>query len=418
MSEAKSATRNSSGAKQVSLSFRVDSNGVVEHNNRDFVAKNVDRNRIPLNITYKQEDIREMYHKLFDEALAEYNAKQKRADRKKSDYYEHMKKSKKEKPYYEAIIQIGDMNDCGQGKQFFEEAKKMLDEYMQDFEKRNPNIKVFNAVMHLDEATPHLHIDFVPLCHNQKRGLPTRVSLKGALAEQGIISKCKKYSEHQMWAESEKKYLREILRNHGFGQLKKGANYSHMTVDEFKNAKKKIEEINQHVNAYKAKPNGTLTPDEIAMIKNQNDFMRGEIQKRDEKIRVLSQRLGSKFVPFDVYSQDKISYICAELSRLNIPFVDESSCIYIPGYAFKTCSAIAAGYTPPKSLGIHAEIALDIDRLIYSSENFSDLLEKLKSMGYEIKEGKYIAVKSPKAQRFVRLILSISLYTFTSKNLR
>ena len=176
------------GAKKVSVSFRIDA-GVVEHNNRDFIAKNVDRARIPLNIIYKNEKLEDKYHELFDKAVEEYNAKQKRADRKISSYYQQIMKSKRERPFLEAIVQIGDMKDCGIGTENFEAAKKMLDEYMREFEKRNPNIKVFNAVMHLDEATPHLHIDFVPICHGHKQGLSTSVSFKGALAEQGIFSK-------------------------------------------------------------------------------------------------------------------------------------------------------------------------------------------------------------------------------------
>lgn len=199
------------GGKKLSLSFRVDS-GVIEHNNRDFVAKNVNADRIPLNIVYKQESLEDKYHELFDKALEEYNARQKRADRKKADYLEEIKNSKQEKPFYEAVIQIGDMHNCGIGKENCEAAKQMLDEYMLDFEKRNPNIKVFNAVMHLDEATPHLHIDFVPICHSPNHGLPVRVSLKGALKEQGISGKNAKETDRQVWKSSEEKILVTILK--------------------------------------------------------------------------------------------------------------------------------------------------------------------------------------------------------------
>ena len=115
--------------QKVSLTFRVDK-GVLEHNNRNFIAKNVDRERISENITYKQENIRDKYHELFDKALAEYNAKQNRADRRISDYYEHIKKGQKEKTFYEVVVQIGDKDNCGIGAENFESAKQMLDEYM------------------------------------------------------------------------------------------------------------------------------------------------------------------------------------------------------------------------------------------------------------------------------------------------
>ena len=390
--------------QKVSLTFRVDK-GVLEHNNRNFIAKNVDRERISENITYKQENIRDKYHELFDKALAEYNAKQNRADRRISDYYEHIKKGQKEKTFYEVVVQIGDKDNCGIGAENFESAKQMLDEYMKAFEQRNPNIKVFNAVMHLDEATPHLHIDFIPICNKKIRGLPTRVSLKGALEEQGFSSKSKRISEWASWAESEKQMLAEVLKKHGFSQDVKGAHYSHMTVPEYKNAKKKIEEINKHVNAFKEKPIENLSPEEVAMIKNQNDYLRSEIQKRDENIKILSKKAGAKYVQYEIYAPDKLAFVAEELKRANVPLVEESNALYVPEWALKTCGAIAAKYRPNYYFGIHDRIKLDIDTLIYSCENFSQLLEKLRDeKNYELKtEGKYIAVKSPDAQRFVRL---------------
>lgn len=406
MSEAKNTQvqrkNSNSGANKVSLTFRVDS-GVIEHNNRDFVAKNVDPDKIKFNVFYKQESLEDKYHELFDKAVLEYNERQKRGDRKITDYLEHIKSSKQEQPFYEAVVQIGDMNNCGIGKENCEAAKQMLDEYMLDFEKRNPNIKVFNAVMHLDEATPHLHIDFVPICHSPNRGLPIRVSLKGALTEQGFGGKNAKETDRQVWASSEKKFLAEILKKHGFEQENKNVHRAHLNVDEYKDYASRIEKMNEHINTLKQKPTEKLTQDEIAMIKNQNDFMRGEIEKRNEHIRILSQRAGAKFVPFNVWSQEKITFISAELERIKIPFAEGGNCIFIPDYAEKTCAAIAGRFTPLQTQGVRSEIAYDIDRLILNSGSFSDLLEKLKEQGYEIKEGKYLAVKFPRAQRFVRL---------------
>lgn len=372
-------TKNSkTGNKKVSLSFRVDS-GVIEHNNRDFVAKNVNADRISLNITYKQENLEDKYHELFDKAIEEYNARQERPDRKKTNYFNEIKNSKQEKLFYEAVIQIGDMHNCGIGKENCEAAKQMLDEYMLDFEKRNPNIKVFNAVMHLDEATPHLHIDFVPICHSPNHGLPVRVSLKGALKEQGLSGKNAKETDRQVWKTSEEKVLAEILKKHGFEQEHKNIHRAHLKVDEYKDYAARIEKMNEHINALKQKPTEKLTQDEVALIKNQNDYMRGEIEKRNENIKILSRRAGAKFVPFNVWSQEKITFISAELERIKIPFAEGGNCIFIPDYAEKTCAAIAARFTPQQTQGVRAEIAYDIDRLILSSENFAELLEKLKA---------------------------------------
>ena len=72
--------------------------GSVNHNSRAFNAKNTDPERSHLNITYCHENIKAVFHELFDEALKRYNDKQTRADRKMEDYYEKIRSSKQEKP--------------------------------------------------------------------------------------------------------------------------------------------------------------------------------------------------------------------------------------------------------------------------------------------------------------------------------
>ena len=392
----------SGGGKKFSISFRID-DGIIDHNNRKFVASNVVKERISENITYKCEDIKDKYNDLFSQAVKEYNDKQKRADRKIDDYFKKMKSSKKEKLFQEIVVQVGDLENCGIGKENFEDAKKILDEFMRDFEKRNPNLKVFNAVMHLDEATPHLHIDFIPVCHTHKQGLSTSVSFRGSLNEQGIYSKNRSLTEQTLWAEKEKQTIQTIMKKYGLYRDYKNIHREHLGVDEYKTAKQQVEQMNAHINELKKKNPKELTPEETETIKNQNDFLRSEIQKRDEKIKQLSAKVSSKFMPFNVYSQEKISFICEELDRQKIPFIDERNTIYVPEYALNVCGAIASKFRPVKSDGIRENIRTDIDVLIYSSQNFSELLDKLREKGYEIKEGKYLAVKSPQAQRFVRL---------------
>ena len=390
--------------KKLSLTFRVDS-GVLEHNNRSFKAKNVDANRTSDNITYKSENIEEKYHELFDKALDEYNAR-KRSNEKIPDYYEHIRKGKQEKPFYEVVVQFGDVQSCGLKSENWETAKQMLDEYMRSFEDRNKNMKVFNAVLHLDEATPHLHIDFVPICTNQSRGLSTRVSLKRALAEQGITANSRKKSEWAVWKDVEFEYMTEILRKHEFERDIKNAHYEHLSVDEYKQyaaQKLEIRKTNDHITELKKKNDTELTADEVGLIKNQNDILRSELLKRDEKIYSLSQKNGAKFVPFDIYSEDKLQFVAAELEKVGVPFVEENNTLHIPDYAQQTTFAIANSFRPTKVEGVRDNIRLDIDRLVYCSVSLEDLFNKLKERGYEIKQGKYIAVKSPDAERFVRL---------------
>ena len=149
----------------------------LEGNSRKFHAKNTDPNRTHWNVEYCNEDIKDVYHELFDEALKRYNDKQTRKDRKIDDYYEKIRSGKQEKLFHEVIIQIGDKDNMGSGTMEGQLAAKILDEYMKGFQERNPTLRVFAAHLHLDEATPHLHIDFIPYVTGSKRGLDTRIDL-------------------------------------------------------------------------------------------------------------------------------------------------------------------------------------------------------------------------------------------------
>lgn len=189
--------------------------GSITHNNRDFIAENVDGERTKNNITYCNEKIQDVYHELFDEALQKYNEKQTRSDRVIADYYEKIRTGKQEKPFHEIILQIGDKDTMGAETENGELAKKIRDRYMHDFEKRNPNLRVFSAHLHMDEATPHLHIDFIPFTTNSKRGLETRVSLKKALEAQGFIGGSRSDTEWNQWVASEKEVLSQIMLEHG-----------------------------------------------------------------------------------------------------------------------------------------------------------------------------------------------------------
>ena len=173
--------------------------GSIGHNTRQFIAPNVDVTRTKNNIILINEDIKQVYHKLFDKALEEYNNKQTRKDRKIKSYYEKIARSKQEKLFYEVIVQIGNRDDTGVYSYMADEAAEILKEYVDDFIKNNPQLYVFGAYIHVDEETPHLHLDFVPWSSGNKRGLETKNSLKGALASRGFVGKGKAYTEWQQW---------------------------------------------------------------------------------------------------------------------------------------------------------------------------------------------------------------------------
>ena len=208
--------------------------GVIAHNRRSYIAENVDRNRTSLNIEYCYTDIRQMYHQLFDAALAEFNAKQKRKDRMIENYYEKICSGKQEKPFYEVIFQIGNKDDMSVAGENGGLAKTVLDEFMQGFQQRNPRLRVFSAHLHMDEATPHLHIDFIPFTTGSKRGLSTRVSLKQALADQGFVGEGKSNNERNQWIEAEKRQLAAVMERYGIEWEKKGTHLEHLDVLNFK----------------------------------------------------------------------------------------------------------------------------------------------------------------------------------------
>ena len=218
--------------------------GSVNHNSRKFKAANVDGERTNRNIDYCNEDIKAVYHELFDDALERYNSKQTREDRRISDYYEKIRSGKQEKPFHELILQIGDKDNMGATTENGELAKQVLDEYYQGFQKRNPTLRVFSAHLHMDEATPHLHIDFVPFTTGSKRGLDTRVSLKQALAALGFKGGTRGMTEWNQWVQAEKQTLAEVMLNHGIEWEQKGTHEKHLSVLDFEK-KQRAEEVEQ-----------------------------------------------------------------------------------------------------------------------------------------------------------------------------
>lgn len=221
--------------------------GSIRHNNRSFSAANIDRSRTGMNVTFCREDLRQVYHQVFDEALAAYNAKKKKTRDKIPDYYEHIRQSKQEKLFHEVIFQIGNKDDCGCGSPDGDRAAAVLKEFAESFQERNPHLRVFNAVLHMDEATPHIHIDFVPVATEQTRGLQTRVSMKQALKQQGFTSLGRNMTEWRSWMEREKQTLAELAQAHEFKIVSLGGGRKHMDLPEYREAAQRLEAVQEQV---------------------------------------------------------------------------------------------------------------------------------------------------------------------------
>ena len=186
---------------------------------------------------------------MFDEALKQYNDKQKRKDRKISNYYKHIESGKQEKLFHEIIFQIGNMEDMSATGEHAELARTVLDEYYQGFQERNPYLRVFSAHLHMDEATPHIHIDFIPFTTGSNRGLKTRVSLKQALLNMGFKGEGRSDNELNRWILSEKKVLAQIMERHGIEWEQKGTHEQHLSVLDYKKQEraKEVAELDREI---------------------------------------------------------------------------------------------------------------------------------------------------------------------------
>ena len=249
--------------------------GSIGHNTRSFIADNVDASRIKNNITLIHEDIKQVYHKLFDKALDEYNAKQKRKDKQIKSYYEKISRSKQEKLFYEVIVQIGNKDDTGAGSSAAEVATWVLKDYVKMFQLRNPQLYVIGAYIHLDEETPHLHLNFVPWVSGSKRGLETKTSLKAALATRGFASEGKGNTEWKQWAEAEKDDIALIMRRYGIDWKKKNTHNQHLSVLDYK----KQERVK-----------------EVAALEEELEGAQVVLELKEERIEALEKEIEDKHV--------------------------------------------------------------------------------------------------------------------------
>ena len=230
-------------------------------------------------MTYCNDDLKQIYHEIFDEALAAYNAKKKKTRDKITDYYEHIRQGKQEKVFHEAIFQIGNLEDCGCGSPGGERAAAALKEFAESFQERNPHLRVFNMVLHMDEATPHLHVDFIPVATEQSRGLSTRVSMKQALKQQGFVSLGRKQTEWNAWMEREKAALTEIAQAHEFEIISLGGGRPHMDLPEYRAAAQRLEAVQEQV---------TAAEHDMAELEKQRKALQGTVRRLQaaEKVRV------------------------------------------------------------------------------------------------------------------------------------
>lgn len=226
--------------------------GHLTHNNRDFISKNVVPERTSWNRIYMQESLEKAYEKCFGQALMDYNATQKRKDRRKENYLKEIENSgNKEKTFYENIVQIGKRKILLWWMRMEILLRKQSQSLkywssMKTFQERNPNLYLFNCVMHLDEATPHLHIDYIPVAHGYKTGMETRNSLTKALQQMGFAKAVsKKENETVAWQQRERAYLTDLCREKGIDIEVLGIQRDNLSLPEYKAAMREVEALEQ-----------------------------------------------------------------------------------------------------------------------------------------------------------------------------
>ena len=246
---------------------------------------------------YCNENVKDVYHELFDEALTRYNEKQTRSDRRIDDYYEKIRSGKQERPFHEIILQIGDKDNMGAKTENGQLAAKVLDKYMRDFQRRNPTLRVFSAYLHMDEATPHLHIDFVLYTTGSKRGLDTRVSLKQALSALGFKGGTRRETELNQWVAYEKEQLAAVMLEHGIEWEKKGTHEKHLSVLDFekKERAKEVAELEQSISDGKERLSDIQIQhrkavQETEQIRQKDEAIRQEVSELSETSDLLKEQ--------------------------------------------------------------------------------------------------------------------------------
>lgn len=209
---------------KTTVSIVADKGGFLKHNNRENISDNVDLNKKDENITLVKKDIASFYEEIFGEAIAASDKNKRKREQIGSSqaYMEKIKQSKNgESLFHEKVIMVGKKEDIESNPDLEEVYKKILLEYFKDFEQRNPNLKVFNAVLHMDEATPHLHIDYVPVGTEFKKGLQMRNSRSKAYCE--LTKEENSALALKSWFKSERELLRGICGRFGIEteQIKK-----------------------------------------------------------------------------------------------------------------------------------------------------------------------------------------------------
>lgn len=312
--------------KSASVSFsKGNKETSMRHNNRNLTDKekenkqhkHIDFSRSDQNKTLVKKDIKEMYEELFGEAVAEYNAKQKRKDRKIDDYYSKIYHDKKLDTQKEFIVQVGRKEDFQSEKieNFWDVSNDVLEKYVRTFEKRNPNLKIYNAVIHNDESSPHLHLNVIPVASGYQRGVQKQPSFDKALRQQDELKGSKSsFDLFENFRNQEVDYVAELLKEYSIDREIVGTN-NIKNHHEYKELKAELETMEQEIEEKESVFSEVET--EIESLSSEKDSLTTEVQelieKRDKLVEEVGETHIEKIVSYNVPSVPKEKY--AVISR-------------------------------------------------------------------------------------------------------
>ena len=264
--------------------------GSLNHNRRKFITENVDKERVKDDIILIDRDIKMVYEEVFGKVLEKYNAKQKRSDRIIKSYYDKISRSKQEKTFYELIIQLGNKDNS---KDLNEIAAKILIDIVNFIITKYPNVIIIGAYIHNDEATPHLHLDYIPIAHSKNRGLELKNSHNLAMKEMGYFC----YTD---WRDDLMSDLISISKNYGIEREIINNENKHLSVKEYKEVMHEIDVAQNHL---------------------QN--LENEINERYESISELNYKIHKKetYEPYWRRIVDKIIWWIEDVLKIKIPFI-------------------------------------------------------------------------------------------------
>lgn len=412
-----------------SISFRKSGHHTsINHNNRVFKNKNVDESRTKNNIIFIQEDIKKTYSIIFDKSVNEYNQTQKRADRKINNYYEKIKNDKKTNVQQELIIQIGDITNAEEN---WDKYKNILNEYAKKFIETNKNLVVYNAALHLDEATPHLHINFVPVGHYEK-GLKCRVSFDKAIKEQG-------FETFTDWRNVEISKIESMMNDLGLERELVGS-HDYQEIKDYKFIKNEIDkEINRlknnNIQDIDIKP-VLFSKDEIKISKK--DFEKIEKMKEEyktgsiilnnsllsvsileKKYRDFDKKYKELEVKTDMY-MDLFSQEEAKTKRLTIDNAilrEENK--ELTSFKKKSEKKLSELKTLKENIEIWDKNGLNLDEMLKKDLHQAETIKTLKNENMSLKRENSLLIKFkesfPKLFNFFNEILNKKQTSYTSE---